>query len=123
MKQSKLYESKKRATVKEARDLRIGDIIECYYADSEKPTHEMVVQTTYNSKEGNYADIRTVRLGGFGERTGAESCGTNWLNTDKFIRVLPGKDVADVLNWLPAIEERQNINIAKVPPANKCGDK
>lgn len=97
MKQSKLYESKKRATAKEARDLRMGDIIECYYADSEKPVHEMVVATTYNSREGNYADIRTVRIPALGLRSNDATAGTNWLNTDKFRRIAFGADLSGLL--------------------------
>lgn len=97
MKQSKLYASKKRATAKEARDLRVGDIIECYYADSESPVHEMVIHTTYNNREGNYADIRTTRIPAFGLRSNDVRCGTNWLNTDKFTRIALGADIVQAL--------------------------
>lgn len=115
MNESKLYTNAKRATVKEARDLRVGDIIECYYADDENPVHELVVQTTYSSKEGTYTDIRVMRIDGFGSRSGYRR-GPFWLNTDKFKLLLSGKDVAEVLEWIPAVKRGgRAIDVAPEP--------
>lgn len=76
---SKLYDNAKRATLKEVRSLKIGDIIECYYIDSNIPQKEMVVQATYSSKEGDYTDITTIPEYAIGKRYYART-----LNTDKF---------------------------------------
>lgn len=94
--QSKLYQNAKRATVKEARSLRVGDIIECYYMDSETPTHELVIQCTESSKYGTYDDVRTIRISDLGARSNAQR-GTAWLNTGKFKRIAHGFDIAQRL--------------------------
>lgn len=76
---SKLYDNAKRATLKETRALKVGDVIECYYMDSETPQIEMVVQATFNSKEGDYRHIQTIPECAIGTRYYSR-----WLNTDKF---------------------------------------
>jgi hypothetical protein len=111
-KQSQLYSKAKRATVKEARALKVGDLIECYYMDSEVPTHELVIQTTYSTKEGSYNDIRTVRIDHLGGRSGSDKSPA-WLNTDKFKRIAHGADLARSLSILAA----QSSAIAKLTEA------
>lgn len=83
---SKLYAMHKPATKAEARALKIGDIIECYYVDSEEAYREMVIETCESSKKGEYSDIRTIDFTDFGYRTN-EVKGPRWLNTDKFRKV------------------------------------
>lgn len=99
--QSNLYKNAKRATVKEARALRIGDIIECYYMDSEQPVYELVLSTTWNNREGDMYDIRTMHLDGMGQRRSTPCLEA--LNTDKFRRIAHGADVGKRLQTIATL--------------------
>jgi hypothetical protein len=74
--------------------LRIGDLIEAYYADSEMPALELVIQGTENSKTGDAYDIKTVAIDHFGER---EPWGVRHLNTDRFVKICGHQDVNQFL--------------------------
>lgn len=77
--QMSIYDSKQKATLKQIRALLIGDVIECYYVDCNKPCLEVVIQACNSTKEGNLGDIKTIELECFNKR-GDPSC----LRTDKF---------------------------------------
>lgn len=72
------------ATLKLARSLKIGDVLECMYADGSTRL-EMVVQGTPNSKEGTQWDIKTIPLECFGKRFDALSKPS--INTDRYRKV------------------------------------
>ena len=109
---SQLYSKAKRATIKEARALKVGDLIECYYADSEEPVHELVVQTTWSTREGDYNDIRTVRISQLGMRSNSNQTPA-WLSTDKFKRIAHGADLVSTLSTLAA----QSSGVAQLTDA------
>lgn len=95
-KESKLFVNTKDATAKEARALKIGDIIEAVYADSEEARLELVVSTCPTAKIGYWHDIQTLPLDHFGQRSG-ETNGPYYLNTPKFKKVGSAADIAALL--------------------------
>lgn len=87
---SKLYDQAKKATLKEIRDLKVGDVIECYYEEWDEPRLEFVYYTACTSKQGDAHDIETRVLEVLGKRNGpfpSKFPYRSALNTDKFKRV------------------------------------
>ena len=81
-KESQAFLNAKTATKTLARSLKIGDIIECFYADAEQGRMELVVEGTESSKAGGVFDIRAIPLEHFGQRDAART-----MNTDKYRKV------------------------------------
>lgn len=93
---SALYDNAKPATLTEIRKLRIGDIVEAYYKDSEQPVRELVIACCESNRLGDIEDIKTIRLKAFGKRR-QDGPG---LNTNKFRLV--GKVEAGS-NWVSSL--------------------
>jgi len=84
---SLLYSNAKSATLKEIRALKIGDVIECYYPDSETPRLEIVQATWCVSKRGDAGDLMTIPVSHLGLRNNDNVSALNNLRTDKFKKV------------------------------------
>lgn len=91
-KTSKAYADARFATLKEARALKIGDIIKAFYVDTEEPALLIVSATYCTAKEGSSSDINATPLEAFGSRT-RDHFGPRSLNTDKWMRVAHGGDL------------------------------
>jgi hypothetical protein len=93
---SKIYDEAKKATLTEARALKVGDIIKAFYTDSEEPEVHLVIAQWGNSKTGQHYDFDTVPIGSFGKRSSTWS-GPRSLNTDKWVRVAHGSDILQMM--------------------------
>lgn len=83
--ESSLYRNAASMPLAEVRMLRIGDVLEAYYADAIEPILEMVVEDVM--PDGDRWSVRVLRMSHFtGEpRTRRNpSAGPRLLNTDKF---------------------------------------
>lgn len=86
MKESQAFINAKTATLTLARSLRIGDVIEAFYADADAGRLELVIEGTESSKKGDQYDIRTIPLEFFGERAAFVRNGMK-INTNKYRKV------------------------------------
>lgn len=77
---SALYASAKKATVKVARALKVGDVIEAYYIDSETPTRHVVLQRP--DAIASVYDVRVLSETAWGSSD--RKFGPEFLNTDKW---------------------------------------
>lgn len=94
---SKVYAAAKKATLKQVRELKVGDIIKAFYIDSEEPQYRMIVsQWCASNKEGQHHGAESIPIGSFGMRS-AHWSGPGSLNTDKWVRVAHGGDLVDML--------------------------
>ena len=93
---SKIYDDAKEVTLKQIRELKVGDIIKAFYTDTEEPVLHFVTSQWGNSKTGVLRDIDTVPLSAFGQRS-SDVRGCRSLNTDKWVRVAHGANLVDTL--------------------------
>ncbi len=93
------FKATPKATVKLARSLRIGDILEAYYFDIENDkvvTHlELVIKGTPDNKTGDAWDITTIPLREFGERK-TDTWGLK-INTDRYRKVASLENIGHAL--------------------------
>ncbi len=102
---SAIFDNAKAQTKQAARDLRLGDIIEAYYMDSEEPEVCVVIGCTYNSKSGDSYDIRVLRILDLGQRqqTGIGSR----LNTARWIKKgnLAAEDILHIIKGSDPVQQ------------------